>query len=468
MRDFFFRVFFTFWAASLLMILGFWAVTEASDSRSLARRWLVDTVETLGPTAVDQFEFGGRDRLNGFLGALQDHSGIQAALVKDGVNLGSAPPPPTLAELIARAQEKRRPDYVFRSPWRGVVPMERGGGTYVFAAQMRPRRLLAQSLRSGATRIKFAVAGLISAALCWLLARNVTEPIGKLQAVARDIAGGNLSARAGPAVASGAPRVLASLAEDFDSMAARIQALMDQQKEFLRDISHELRSPLSRLGVSAELAQRGDLASAGRMEREIRILEGMISDLLTLARIDASVPASRRTHVHLGRLVQQVVMDASFEGLPDQKTVVQTGLFEAWVQGDPGLLHRCIENVVRNALGFTPPGGEVEVEIAASARSGLDGCLVSTRDGGAGVPDAALAHLFEPFYRVPGGKNATRAGAGLGLAISRKVAQCHGGAIEARNLAAGGLQVSLWLPLGLDPGKARGGERSGGLEGSKS
>lgn len=447
MRDFFLRVFLTFWAASVLMLLGFWAVTEATDARPLARRWMVDTVETLGATAVDQFEFGGKDRLDRFLGALRDHSGIQATLVKDGVDLGAAPPPPELADLIAKARAERRAGYVLRSPWRGAVVSQRGASTYVFAAQVRPRRLLAQSLTTGIPQLKLALAVLISAALSWLLAKSVTGPIGRLQAVARDLAGGNLSARARPVVAAGAPGVVTALAEDFDSMAARIQTLMDQQKEFLRDISHELRSPLSRLSVAAGLAQRGDLAGAERMEREIGILEGMISDLLTLARIDASGPASRRAPVHLGRLVQQVVLDASFEGAPEGKTVMQTGPFEVRLQGDPGLLHRCIENVVRNAVSFTPPQGEVEVELSLTARGGIDGCLVAVSDGGPGVPEEGLERLFEPFYRGSGELNAARGGAGVGLAISRKVAQCHGGTIEAGNLAGGGLQVRLWLPL---------------------
>ncbi len=447
MRDFFLRVFFTFWAASVLMLLGFWAVTGAADARPIARRWMVDTVETLGATAVDQYEFGGRDRLDLFLGALRDHSGIQATLVKDGVDLGASPPPAELADLIAKARVDRRADYVLRSPWRGVVVTERGASTYVFAAQARPRRMLVQSLTTGIPQLKLALAVLISAALSWLLAKSVTGPIGRLQAVARDLAGGNLSARARPVVAAGAPGVVAALAEDFDTMAARIQALMDQQKEFLRDISHELRSPLARLSVAAGLAQRGDLAGAERMEREIGILEGMISDLLTLARIDASVPASRRAPVHLGRLVQQVVLDASFEGAPEGKAVMQTGPFEVRLQGDPGLLHRCIENVVRNALSFTPPQGEVEVELALTARAGVDGCLVTVSDGGPGVPEEGLERLFEPFYRGSGELNAARGGAGVGLAISRKVAQCHGGTIEAGNLAGGGLQVRLWLPL---------------------
>ena len=133
------------------------------------------------------------------------------------------------------------------------------------------------------------------------------------------IAGGDLTARAAPALA-GRTDELASLAHDFDRMAERVQLLVEQQKLLLRDISHELRSPLARLTVSAGLVQRGDLAAAARMQSDIKTLETMISDLLTLARIDASDKHSRREPVHIGQLVQQIVKDASFEGAAETKT----------------------------------------------------------------------------------------------------------------------------------------------------
>jgi signal transduction histidine kinase len=115
-------------------------------------------------------------------------------------------------------------------------------------------------------------------------------------------------------------------------MAEHVQLLLDQQKLLLRDISHELRSPLARLTVSAELVQRGDLAAAMRMQSDIKTLEKMISDLLTFARIDASDRHSRREQVHIGRLVRGIVKDASFEGAIEEKAVVQTGVFERYIQ----------------------------------------------------------------------------------------------------------------------------------------
>jgi len=173
--------------------------------------------------------------------------------------------------------------------------------------------------------------------------------------------------------------------------------LLDQQKLLLRDISHELRSPLARLTVSAELVQRGDLAAAARMQSDIKALEKMISDLLTLARIDASDKLTRREPVHIGRLVQQIIKDASFEGVTASKTVVQTGVFERYVSADTGLLHSCVENIVRNSVKHTPAGGVVEVNIADISNSDSQALAITTTDEGSGVPEHALEQIFDPF-----------------------------------------------------------------------
>ncbi|MBN9613994.1 MAG: HAMP domain-containing protein, partial [Acidobacteriales bacterium] len=288
----------------------------------------------------------------------------------------------------------------------------------------------------------------ISAALCGLLARSITKPIRSLQRTAMDIAGGDLTARASPALA-GRTDELASLAHDFDRMAERVQLLLEQQKLLLRDISHELRSPLARLTVSAELVHRGDLAAAARMQADIKTLETMISDLLTLARIDASDKHSRRESIHIGRLIQQIVKDASFEGEAEAKTVVQTGVFDRYISGDTGLLHSCIENIVRNALKHTPGAGVVEVNIADISNFRGPMIVITTRDEGTGVPEEALEQIFDPFFRIASQNSHKQGGAGLGLSISKRIATLYGGTVAAQNLP-GGFQVQLCLPAAVN------------------
>jgi signal transduction histidine kinase len=327
-----------------------------------------------------------------------------------------------------------------------VVREVHGNNVYFFVAQVQPVRMFGNFIDPEKSLFRLALALLISATLCGLLARSITKPIQSLQKTAMDIAGGDLAARASPALA-GRSDELALLAHDFDRMADRVQLLLDQQKLLLRDISHELRSPLARLNVSAELVQRGDLAAATRMQFDIRALERMISDLLTLARIDASEKLSRRESVHVGRLVQQIVKDASFEGTTAQKTVVQTGVYERYVSADTGLLHSCIENIVRNALQHTPVGAVVEVNIADVSREALQMLTITTTDEGTGVPEDALEQIFDPFFRVPAEHSHRQGGAGLGLSISKRVVTLYGGSIAAQNLPDCGFQIQLRLPV---------------------
>jgi two-component system sensor histidine kinase CpxA len=445
MRSLFARVFLTFWLASALVIISMTIVTALTNARPLSHRWLINSLDLYAKTAIDAYEQGGGDHLSEYLSAVQDDSQISAALLKGDSNLTVNPIPHEAATLLAQARREQRSQYSFRSPWLGVVRQVRGDNVYFFVAQVQPVRMLGNFIDPGRGLFRLALIFLISATLCGLLARSITKPIRSLQKTAMDIAGGNLAARASPALI-GRKDELALLAHDFDRMAEQVQLLLDQQKLLLRDISHELRSPLARLTVSAELVQRGDLTAAERMQSDINVLEKMISDLLTLARIDTQEKSSRRNPVHIGYLVQQIVKDASFEGLTGTKTVIQTGVYERYVLADAGLLHSCIENIVRNALKHTPMNGVVEVNIADISGLAFQYLEITTIDEGNGVPEHALEQIFDPFFRIPAQDSHKHGGAGLGLSISKRIATLYGGKIEAQNLADHGLQVRLSLP----------------------
>jgi signal transduction histidine kinase len=444
-RSLFTRVFLTFWLVSVLVIVSLAAVTSLTNARPLSHRWLMHSLDLYARTAIDTYEHGGEDRLIEYLSEIQGDSQISATLIQNGSNLTTNKIPLGANELLAQARAEQQSQFSFREPWLGVVRQIQGGNVYFFVAQVRPVRMFGNFIDPDKGLFRFALVFLISATLCGLLARSITKPIRSLQRTAMDIAGGDLTARASPALA-GRTDELASLAHDFDRMAERVQLLLDQQKLLLRDISHELRSPLARLTVSAELVQRGDLGAAARMQSDIRVLEKMISDLLTLARIDASEKLSRREPVHIGRLVQHIVKDASFEGTSDEKTVVQTGVFERYVLADTSLLHSCLENIVRNALKHTPCGGVVEVNLEDVQGEVLPLLVITTTDEGSGVPEHALEQIFDPFFRVPAQDSHQHGGSGLGLSISKRIATLYAGSIVARNLTGGGLQVRLSLP----------------------
>ena len=439
------RVFLTFWLASALMLLSLAVVTALTNARPLAHRWLMHSLDLYARTAIDAYEEGGAERLNGYLLDIQADSLTSAALLRDDSYLAASPIPVGAEDLLARARTEKRSQYSFSSPWLGVVRQSHGNHVYFFVAQVPEVRMYGNYLDTERRPLRIVLVLLISGSLCGLLARSITKPIRSLQRTTMEIAGGDLAARASPALA-GRTDELASLAHDFDRMAERVQFLVEQQKLLLRDISHELRSPLARLTVSAELVQRGDLAAAVRMQSDIKTLEKMISDLLTLARVEASDKHSRRELVHVGRLIQRIVRDASFEGANEGKTVVQTGVFDRYISADTGLLHSCIENVVRNALKHTPTGGVVEVSVTDKPSFKGPMLAIITTDEGTGVPEYALEQIFDPFFRIAAPDSHKQGGAGLGLSISRRIATLYGGTIAAQNLPGSGFQVQLNLP----------------------
>lgn len=446
MRSLFARVFVNFWLASALMIVSLAIITAMTNARPLSHRWLMHSLDLYANTAVSAYEQGGTEGLDGYLLEIRSDSQISATLLKDNKNLTSAPIPAALVDLLTTAHREQRSQFSFRSPWLGVVRQERGGTVYFFAAQVRPVKMFGNFFNPENALFRIVLVLLISGTLCWLLARSISKPIRSLQKTAMTIADGNLAARA-PSSLTARTDELGSLAHDFDRMAERVQQLLEQQKSLLRDISHELRSPLARLNMSAELVQRGDLAAASRMQSDIKALEKMISDLLTLARIDAADRYSRRENVHIGRLVQQIAKDASFEGRAEEKAVVQTGIFDCFVSADTGLLHSCIENVVRNALRHTPHRGMVEIHITDGDDADRALAVINVSDEGSGVPEEALEKIFDPFFRISSAGSHRQGGAGLGLSISRKIAVLYGGSVVARNLKEGGLQVQISLPL---------------------
>jgi signal transduction histidine kinase len=181
------------------------------------------------------------------------------------------------------------------------------------------------------------------------------------------------------------------------------------------------------------------------MERELERLSMLSSELLTLAKLEQSPASAPLATVDLGAVVARVLSDATFESQTRMGDVVLHKHDQPlMVAGDEDLLRRAIENVVRNAIFYTSPG--TKVEIALSSPDGRSAAL-EIRDHGPGVPEDALAHLFEPFYRVDQARARKTGGAGVGLSICERAVRLHGGKIAARNASPRGLIVDISLPL---------------------
>jgi two-component system sensor histidine kinase CpxA len=226
-------------------------------------------------------------------------------------------------------------------------------------------------------------------------------------------------------------------------MADRIQNLVAAQRRLLLDISHELRSPLARLGVAVELARSGDNRDAAldRIQKESERLNTLVGELLQVTRAEVDPNALRAQPVRLDQLLAEVVDDCSIEATARECALVLDGPSGVTIQGDAELLRRATENVIRNAIRYAPPKSRIEVRLRPSGES----VVIEVRDYGPGVPEEALTHIFDPFYRVEGDRNRESGGVGLGLAIAKRAIELHKGNLRARN-ANPGLLVELELP----------------------
>lgn len=287
------------------------------------------------------------------------------------------------------------------------------------------------------------LAGLVfSALLAWYLIR----PINHLRSGFARLARGELKARVSPTIGSRRDEI-ADLAHDFDAMARRLEQLVESRDRLLHDVSHELRSPLARLHLAIALARQSPErfdSSMDRMEHEIDRLDGLVGELLMLARAENEATGGDE-YFDLAGVIGEVVADTRYEGQPQGVQVVLTTNGIAAdsappVRGNSELLRRAFENVLRNALRYSPQDSQIDVHAELFRRP--DRFRVTISDQGPGVPAEAVDSIFEPFVRAAPDNQSL----GLGLAIAaRAVAACHG-RIGAANLPGRGLRVEIEIP----------------------
>lgn len=435
MSRLFLKIFLSFWLAVVLIVAG--------------TGWLnLWVLETYGPSAVPTVL---RERLSTMVNRTADAIRIRGQAVvppgparrmihvfdAEGRDINPAPLPPHLRHL---AQPGEPPNRVSGRDHEAVTVMTRDGRRYRVVGALRlPPGLLAGGRRGAVLRLLVAIA--VSTLVCWLLAWYLSRPIRRLRWAAVGLGKGDLARRVSEA-GDYARDEIGELARDFDRMAERLARARAIQQQLLRDVSHELRSPLARLQVALELArERGDPEALDRIELEAGRLDRLIADILELSRGLAGDQAPSRAPVDLARLLERIAEDASFEGSRTDKPVRYLGPGSLAAELDAQLIARAVENVVRNALSYAPAGEAVELELSA-----VDGAaLITVSDRGPGVPEDQLGRIFEPFHRVDDAR--TTGGHGIGLAIAAAAIHAHAGKITARNRAGGGLEVSMQLPL---------------------
>ena len=275
--------------------------------------------------------------------------------------------------------------------------------------------------------------------LWWLLAVGIASPIRQLTSAVDRFGRGDLASRARVTRSD----EIGNLGRAFNDMAERIQTLLTAERRLLQDISHELRSPLTRLSLGVELLRTTpDREHAiRRLDAEVERLTALVGSLIEVTRSEGD-PASRKSElVDLGALVREVVESCRIESDPRDCCILFDDTTAARIVGDPELIRRAVENVVRNAIRHAPPKTAIDVRISEDAAD----AVVSVRDTGPGVPGALLPRLTDPFFRVDDARSSNMGGVGLGLAIARRAVLLHHGTLVAEN-ANPGLRVTLTIP----------------------
>jgi two-component system sensor histidine kinase CpxA len=475
MRSTFTKIFLSFWLTEFLIIIcTIFILSHQFESNEVVYTSLFGMLESSAQRSVQAYTTGGCAALQAIPNTfpletpspsdqpaiLFDPSGkplcqqvdetlyapALAKIRKDGYLLGEKHGPGYLEGIQVKDAQGRKYAYLVR----GAYPKE----VYIPYREELPRLVISL---------------IVSVLVTFGITMVITRPIGSLREAAKQLAAGNLRARAkwpkGKANRKSSDE-LWGLVYDFNEMADRLESLVDAQMLLLRDVSHELRSPLARLSVALELAreeaQPGMEDQLDRIEREAERLNSLIGQLLSLSHLESTTRLPDRLRVSLCDVVEELLPDMDYEAqrrncgvsfTTGRQSGAQTGVQPeeiCEVLGNPELLGRAVENVIRNAIAYTAEGTSVEIRLFEENRVGTQFAVLQVKDHGPGVPEAALKSIFRPFYRLDLSRQRSTGGYGVGLAITERAVRLHGGAVVARNAHEGGLIVEMRLPVAKD------------------
>ncbi|WP_263384505.1 ATP-binding protein [Granulicella arctica] len=446
----FFKIFGWFWFTTIAIHVAFSVGSALTGVHVVPQGNMYATVAPLlAAEAVDTFETGGAPAfaqfsehnfsqnqgtlflLNGFYADV-----LSRTLPPNGVRIAKEA---RLGQLTVFGPHLAAYRYLSRSgrPYTLLLAMRDGPGQF--------REIW------GLSALWFVAAiGTVVTMLCWWLTYHIVSPVHQIQAAARDVALGNLSARVAPAVHRRGDE-LAALARDFDGMVSRLESLIRSQKSLLNSVSHEVRSPLARITLAAEVLRDGPVSEAenalAHLDRDVSRLDILMGQLLTLSRLDTGLGYGERESLDLVQLVEEVAADGDFEARANGKRVLfRSGLTRLDLPANASALRSAVENVVRNGIRFSDTGAEVLVDLRVVNQSIAPCVQVRIRDHGPGVPDDYLDTICQPFFQI---KNASisQVGNGLGLAIALEAVRMHRGSILATNLSPSGLEMMIEIPL---------------------
>lgn len=461
MNTLFARVFVSFWIVLGIIVAGCVATTTMVAWHRIDELSAIN-FEQMNRDAETALRSGGEAGLKSWLGAVEsEYPGVDVFLLDGAGN-----------DILHRQVPDRLREWLARGNGQKLISENPGQSPLAPSIQHSASHLLESSQISaaGGQNYTLAVAWfgsspidvlgsynivvamlllaiLVSAVASWLLARYVSAPIHDLQQGARVLASGNLDTKVGERFSQRRDEI-GILARNFNHMAAQLKSQIQAKEVLLRDISHELRSPLARIQIAMGLAT---LDSANvemqhrRMERDIERMNALIEEIIRLERLNSAPNSFQMEEMDLVALLHDVISDAAVEAKKGNRRIVLEGAGHLYLRGNSEMLRRAIENVLRNAIRFSPENSNIEISVVENS----DHTVIRVRDHGSGVPNTDVQRIFEPFYRVSMARQRDAGGTGLGLAITARVMTLHNGQVAAQNHAEGGLVVTLTFSSNL-------------------
>lgn len=451
MRSLYWKIFLSFWLATILIIVTTAWITSQIAQKASQPAHESAFMDSYANAAVATFESGQRSALLKWL----DKIGVSRhmslfLLTSTGEIIGTHQLPDSVKKVSEYLIKDQLPSVGIIKSGKLIVSHE------ILSTSGRFYRLVAVSEKPIAAYIQFPWTGLtirltlavfISGLICYLLSLYLTHPLRSLGLAAKSIATGKLNTRVGRFRGHRKDEI-AQLSQEFDRMAEELENMVYSKERLLQDISHELRSPLTRLNIAIELGRKktNHLADNefSRMETESSRLNSLIGEILEFARLEKSNTEIKPSLVNMTELLDEIINDGNFEFIETPNRIAANNIEPCELFIDKRLIHRAIENIVRNALHYTPENKPIELSLRKDTQRKV--VHIEVKDNGTGVPEEHLKKIFNPFYRVDSSRTKKTGGYGLGLAIAHRAVTLHQGEIVALNVESGGLLVRITLP----------------------
>ena len=458
MKGLFFKVFLWFWLTLVLIFASTTAWTLLAESGpwfSLWRNAMEEGLRASGRGAVLTGKFQRNAEMVEYLKALGSKSQVRFRLYDEkGEALTNAPPSPRFDALVMQALKSDRLTFTV------------GSGTFLAALQFEDpqgnRFVIVRRSHKGVMEmllsreflpllLKLFLISIILAFVSFLLARTITKPILTLKEAVHRFAKGDMTVRVQEKLGSRKDEI-ATLGRGFDDMAERIQSLLNTQERLLRDISHELRSPLTRLFIALDLLRRdpslGKMKYFKQIEKESHRMSQLIDQLLSVVRIQDGKKINNTSVVDLTILVRKATENVALEAEVKPCTIESRLEEGVLAPGMSELLYSAVENLIRNAVYHTTPGTVIRVRLYRERKNAFsDFGIIEVYDQGPGVPEESLHDIFLPFFRLDSAREAASGKVGLGLAIAKSAVEKHKGSLTAFNHPQAGLMMRMSLPL---------------------